>query len=1029
MFSSPRRLPLMLRIVAVTLVVSFATWWTALITGNVSESVLPARVDPQEQLWPGTAAWATSVIDTLSLETKVAQLFVTNASATVEGTTGSEWERLVDLVENFNVGGVLFFSGDATREADAIRNLQERSAIPLLISQDMENGPGMRVDGGTSFPSQMALGATRDPALAYLMGKATAEEARAMGVHQNYAPVADVNNNPRNPIINVRSFGEDPDLVGLMTSAYVRGMQDGGLIATAKHFPGHGDTETDSHSALPTLPFDRERLDAIELAPFRQLIDVGVMSVMTGHVSLPSLDPDSPATLSRPIITGLLRDELGFEGLVVTDGLDMQGIAGGMQIGEIAVRALEAGVDQLLLTRNERTAHRAIMRAIEEGRLTEDRIDASLVRVLRAKAWAGLGDPFQGQPVTSARAAPERPIPITTENASGSFRAIRRAQFANLAAPSEDLRHRSGLLASEIAQRSITLLQPENGAVPFVGPDAPKRFLTLTLDDSEDETTGEQFAYAVSSGVPVGSTTTHRRLGIGDPEANFVNALSLVSQHDVVFVSSFVRVRSWSGEIELPARHRAFLERVMSLGRPVVLLAFGNPYVPLGLPDPSAYVAAYGGSDESQRAAADALFGRIPIHGKLPITIPGQYAFGDGAQMNQEALRFGTPEEAGMSTDVLVELDDVITAALRDRAFPGAAVAVGRGGVLIKERGYGYFTYADVDRVSERSLYDLASVTKVIATTAAAMKLYEEGRLGLDERVAHYLPEFGQRGKGRITIRQLLAHTAGQRAFHPFHTDEDIHSADDVLRFIYADSSRYRPGSQTVYSDFDMIVLGKVIEEITRQPLDVYVHETFFEPLGMTNTRYLGTGRPDPTVVPTESDRTFRGRILQGEVHDEAAWILGGVSGHAGLFSTAEDLAKFAYMLANGGEAYGRRFFRPETIELFTERVSSRGRYPMALGWMSWRSRSEGSSSAGRLFGPRSYGHTGFTGTSIWIDPDEQLFVILLTNRVYPSRRNSRIQSVRPALADAAAGSLRAPAGRPERMLGFGAIPADLLGH
>jgi len=364
------------------------------------------------------------------------------------------------------------------------------------------------------------------------------------------------------------------------------------------------------------------------------------MSVMTGHLSLPALDPDRPATLSHPIITGLLREELGFEGLIVTDGLDMQGITEGLQIGEIAVRALEAGVDQLILTRDERRAHRAIMRAINEGRLTEDRIDASLTRILQAKAWAGLADPFEGQPVPPATQAPERPeLADPDEDATRSVRAIRRAQFAHLAAPSASLLHRAGLLADAIARQSVTLLQPSDGPVPFVGPGAPRRFLTLTLDDSEDETTGEPFAAAVSAGVPIGSVTTHRRLGVGHSQDAFVEALSLVSEHDVVLVPSFVRVRSWSGAIQLPARHKAFLKRVMALGKPVVVLAFGNPYVPLGLPEPAAYVAAYGGSDESQRAVADALFGRIAVHGTLPITIPGHYEFGEGVQLEQAALR------------------------------------------------------------------------------------------------------------------------------------------------------------------------------------------------------------------------------------------------------------------------------------------------------------------------------------------------------------------------------------------------------
>jgi beta-glucosidase-like glycosyl hydrolase/CubicO group peptidase (beta-lactamase class C family) len=984
----------------------------------------PSPADPLEPLWPGTAAWAEAVLDTLSLEQKAAQLLVTHAYGTPEGTRGDEWRRLVHLVEDVGVGGVLFFAGEAETQAQATRALQERAAIPLLVVQDMEHGAGMRVEGATAFPNPMALGAARSPGLAYLMGRAVAEEARALGVHQNYAPVADVNNNPLNPIINVRSFGEDPDLVAALTAAYLRGMQDGGLIATAKHFPGHGDTATDSHNALPTLPFERPRLDAVELVPFRAAVDAGVMSVMTGHLALPRLDPGRPATLSPRIITDLLRDELGFDGLVVTDGLDMQGVRTGQGIGEIAVQALEAGVDQLILTRDEARAHAAVVAAVRSGRLSERRLDASVRRILRAKAWAGLADPVP-QPVPPATPAAERPGGPAS-NADPA--ALRRARFAALAPPSEDLRRRAGLLADEIARRAITVVQPRSGPVPFVGSEAPRRFLTLVLDDRDADTTGTAFIESVAAAVPEGGRATHLRLGVDDSERTYAEALRLAPRHDVVLVAAFVRVRSSSGQIELPARQKAFVERLMAEGTPVVLLSFGNPYVPLGLPRPAAYVAGYGGTDAVQRAAADALFGRIAVTGRLPVSIPGRYRYGQGVQLAQQALRRGTPEEAGMDPEVTERMDDVIEEALADRVFPGAAVAIGRGGLLVRLKGYGHFTYDDGSpAVTPRSPFDLASLTKVVATTTAAMRLVEEGRLDLDAPVARYVPAFGQRGKEAVTVRQLLAHQAGQRAFYPFHQHADLQTPAAVRAFIYRDPPQYPPGTGTVYSDFDMIVLGDVIEAVTGRPFDDYVRETFFAPLGMARTGFRTTGSPDPEAVPTEDDASFRHRLLQGEVHDEAAWLLGGTAGHAGLFSTASDLARFAFLLTNDGEAYGQQVFQPETIRLFTTRVTPRGQYPSALGWMAWRPPDEGESSGGTLLGARSFGHTGFTGTSIWVDPDHDLFVILLTNRVFPSRENSRIAPVRAALADAVAGAIRDQDSDVLRALGFGEPPDDLL--
>jgi beta-N-acetylhexosaminidase len=914
-----------------------------------------------DELWPGTGAWARSVIDTLSLEAKVAQLFVTHVGGR-DGYTPEDLERVADRVARFGAGGVTFFSGDADRQRDLTLHLQSLARIPLLISQDMEHGVGMRVRGATSYPRAMALGATADLELTYRMARALADEARQMGIHQNYAPVADLNNNPDNPIINVRSFGEDPEAVSAMVEAYVRGIQDGGLIATVKHFPGHGDTNVDSHAALPVLRFDRERLDEFELAPFRRAIEAGVKSVMVGHLDVPELDelPGAPATMSPAAVTRVLRRELGFDGLIVTDGLDMDGIADMYEIGDAAVLALEAGADLLLLARDEYVARDSILAAIRRGRISEARIDSSLMRVLRAKEWLGLHE-----------AAPQAPL------VGPPF------LFCN-----------NTHLAEEIASRSLTLLRNDPAILPLAH---GRRLMVLALEDGTPAGDGPFVEELGARSRQI----LHRRLSTASRAAEIDSLVALAALYDAVILPTFVRVRAGTGYIGLPNAHRSTIERLVAGPTPVVLVSFGNPYVAMGLTEPAVYMAAYDGSDAMQRVTAQALFGERAVSGRLPVTLPGLYPLGSGLDLQQTSL-LRQPHPSPM---LAARMDSLMDAAIAGRVFPGAAIAVGTPRGLLLARGYGHYTYERRRPVDTASEYDLASVTKAVGTTLALMKLYEDGLVDLDATVATYVPEFERKGKQDVIVRQVLAHSGGMRVHKAF-ASTDFRSHEDVLASIYSDSLQYDPGTDTRYSDLGFILLGEVVERITGRGLDAYLAETFYEPLGMTRTGFRSVGLADTSVVPTELDAAFRGRLVQGEVHDETAWLMAGVAGHAGLFSTAEDLARLAQMLAAGGQAFGQRFLRPETIALFTRRVSPRGEYPMALGWMAWRPESEGYSSAGPLMGSRSFGHTGFTGTSLWIDPDSGLYVILLTNRVHPTRDNNRLAPVRPAVASVAARSI-----------------------
>lgn len=929
-----------------------------------------------DDLWPDTEEWAEEQLRSMTLEEKVSQLFSVRAYGRMTDPDDAAYQDLVDMVERFGLGGVTFFQGNPSDQIALVNDLQGRAKLPLLIAQDMEWGAGMRVDETTVFPRAMAMGATRDVEWARMAGYVTGREARAIGARHILAPVADVNNNPDNPVINTRSFGEQPELVASMAAAFASGLQDAGVLATAKHFPGHGDTSVDSHLALPVLLFGPDRLHALELVPFRKLVQDGVMSVMVAHLALPRIEPDTtlPASLSPQVITGLLRDELAFDGLVVTDALDMAGVTAHFTAEEIAVRSLLAGTDMLLLSEDPRAARDSVMQAVAEGVIAEERIDASVMRILRAKAWLGLH--------TDSNVAQDQDTLQT------------------------DLEeHRA--LSLGIARQSLTLLRNTGGILPL---SEEARMLCVILSDGSNPSTGNRFLADLLRHRPGVTVDTLRLDGRSAPE-DYEAALEQSDAYPFVVVSAFLRARPRIAETGAEENapedpQKDFLARLVEYGPPVALVSFGDPYIVRDMAQPASYLIAYSASDVSQTAAADALTGQADITGRLPVSIPDLYAFGDGMDLFQQSIRTGYPAEVGLNGMVISRLDTLIRNAIDSTAFPGAVVAIGRSGVVAKLEAYGHFTYDEERPVATTSSFDLASLTKVIATTTAAMQLYDAGKLQLDTPVADYLPKFRQSGKENVTIRHLLTHTSGLIPYRRFYETGTV-AREALLDSVLAESLEYEPGTEMRYSDFSMIALMLVIERITGQPFDEYAEAHIFEPLGMRDTGFMASGSPDPDVVPTERDRTFRRRLVQGEVHDETAWILGGVSGHAGLFSTAEDLVKFAHMLLDKGRVDGKPFISPETLRLFTT-VQAPDLSTRALGWDT--KSPEGYSSAGAGFGPNSFGHTGFTGTSFWVDPDTGLFVILLTNRVYPTRNNRRITEIRPRVADQAHGSILGPA-------------------
>lgn len=1070
-----------LTVSAAFILLAFAIWGCARgpegPRGVQTDRLLSGGLDPEAR------AWVDETLSSLTLREAIGQLIIPWMPGAYTSTTGPEFLEYARYVEEVGIGGVSISIGLPHSYGAKLNALQVRANVPLLVTSDFENGgPGMRINhsyalptllpqgGGTSFPPTMAFGAIGEEWFAREYGRITAVEARAVGVHLNFAPVLDVNSNPLNPIINTRSFGEDPEAVARLGVAYIRGAREGGVLTTAKHFPGHGDTRTDSHVELPVVEADMDRLEALELIPFRRAVEAGVDAVMTAHVAVPAiLGPDSPpATLSPFFLTDLLRGEMGFRGLVLTDALRMGAISEGYGVGESAVLALEAGTDVLLAPEDVWETLDAVEEAVISGRLTRERLDASVRRILEVKARVGL----------------------------------HRNRRVNLDAIGEVVGSGPHLaFADEAAARSITLPRDRDRLIP-VNPRRTPRLLHVVYARESDLAAGREMASVLGEYF---SAVETRRLNETTPATAFQELERDAGGVEMVVVSAFVPPRSGAGEVAVPEPLARFVEGVQRR-RPTVLISFGNPYLLSAFPDLGTYLLAWGSREVSQRAAARALVGENPITGTLPITLPPFHDRGEGltreavpevprlggamdqllevgvvrsgleepstprpepgndpydtsrseavdhCPMRPELLPWvdicrqvggvvASPVEAdpvslGMDPAGLAVLDSILLRAVADSASPGLAIAVGRHGRLVRLRGYGVLDWAtDARPATPASLWDMASVTKVSTTTTAAMILAEEGRLELDAPVVSYLPWWsaGDPRKKEVTVRQLLLHRAGLPPFIRFFEFAEGKAA--FQKAIGALTLQYTPGDSTVYSDIGMMTTAFIVEEITGMGLEEFMARRVWDPLGMQDSGFNPAPSYRPWIAPTEVDDYYRFTHVHGVVHDENAFAMGGVAGHAGLFSSARDLAVFAQTLLQGGaigpcggepppyeagdlpgsgdREWGLapdggvpcsaprpgpiRIAAPTTVELFTRRYD--GTASRALGWDT---PSKGASS-GDYLSERAFGHTGFTGTSLWVDPELDLFVVLLTSRTNPTRENNKHVPLRRAVHDAAA--------------------------
>lgn len=921
------------------------------------------------------SVWADSVLSNLSVEERIGQLFMVAAYS----NKGRAHEReLTALIENNHIGGLIFFQGGPGRQARMTNRLQSASSIPLMIGMDAEWDLAMRLDSVTALPWPMTVGASGDSALAYAYGATIARHCKRLGVHFNFGPVLDINTNPDNPIIGVRSFGEDPELVARLGVAYMRGMQDNGVLACGKHFPGHGDTDQDSHKTLPSVNQSFVRLDQVEWMPYRKAIENGLASVMVAHLDVPSLDASgTPTSLSPVVVDSLLRSHLNFQGLSFTDALNMRGVSDRYPPGEVDLRALLAGNDVLLFAEDVPEAVRRISGALRSGRLDTAELNLHVRRILLAKYGAGL----------------HRYRPIATEGLE------------------EDMVDRqSRVLIHQLFDKAITLVSNRDRMLPLIDLDGLNVSTVHIGAGGIEHLQDAVNRYVKSEGFEYASNREN-------------SILQSVATSDLVIVSFGADNASPWKRNNMNDAEKRFLGRLMMQNR-VVFVHFANPY---GLSridrleEAESVIQAYQYTPEAATSAVEVIFGAKSAEGQLPVTVGALFPVGQGIpSLDLHRLRYGVPEEVGMDPAVLARIDGEVQRAINARATPGAQIVVARRGVVVYSRSYGKPTYEARRVVEESDLYDIASITKISATLPMIMKMYDEGRLDLDARLVDYLPEAEGTNKADLRIIDILTHQAGLQAWIPFYVEtldnlrpdpvlyrdesgpgfETRVSTDLYIADAYADSIMAKilkspienPGKYK-YSDLGYYLLQKVVERTYRAPLNALVQEDLFGPLGAWSTGYLPTQRfPLEQIIPTEEDKYFRYQLVHGDVHDQGAAMLGGVGGHAGVFSNANDLTKLMQMYLNDGTYGGRRYFRAGTIELFTKCAFCENKNRRGIGFD--KPQLEGAGPACDCASPRSFGHTGFTGTIAWVDPAESLVYVFLSNRVYPSAENRALISM-----------------------------------
>lgn len=954
--------------------------------------------------YPDEAALHSPFIDsllrTMSLEDLAAQTLVLRSQAV---PTEAYLSKMRKLLGSRTFGGVCFFAGETPGMLALQQAYKAASRLPLFMTIDGEFGPGMRMTDLDRFPRQQTLGAIQDENLVFRTGQENGRQCRLLGLQWNFLPVADVNNNPLNPVINTRSFGQDPQKTARLAGLYLQGLQSQGVMGSAKHFPGHGDTETDSHLALPVINLDRKTLDSIHLYPFKKLIAQGVESIMVAHLNLPAYDSSGlPASLSPAIIKELLRDELGYQGLVVTDGLEMQAVRKALQElpqfkelgeGSIEVAALAAGCDVLLLPVDPEAAVKAIAKAVETGRLEKSRLEEACRRILYYKFYPSVARNYARYPDTSLL---------------GDLQGFLRDSINSQS---------SKALRQSLYEHGITLLENTGQLLPLSPWSFPRKIALHIGYGKPDE-----FSRSLSRfDTGMEQVFLHRDF---DYERTVTPAfLEQFSRQDLIIASITHTNYLPSRNYGITPQTLALLEALQKEGIPVVLCVFAPPYSLKPFHEMScmgAILCGYQDVDESKRACARILYGAVPASGKLPVTVAKYWPEGFGLETRRQILDFHNPLFPGLEDWQREKIDSLARAGLEAHAYPGCQILIALDGTVAYDRCFGRAAYEEGSpEVQANSLYDLASLTKILATTLSYMRLYDNGDFLLDQAVCDFIPRLARTDKRHITFRQLLAHQSGLKAFIPYadpeeEKDEPLFQAEEspgyplqvadslYLRKGYGKEIRKRIDQSPVnsrrpyrYSDLGFYYLNEALQAMTDTTLSAYSESEFYRFLGLQNLCFRPLDRfPRCQVMPTENDTSFRKRQIHGFVHDPLAALSGGEAGSAGLFGNSHDVAVIGQMLLQCGFYGGIQFFDSATVRLFTSSDFSPAGNRRGGGFDKPTLEKDEPSPACPSASASSFGHSGFTGTYLWVDPEIGLVYVFLSNRVYPDMHNSKLVSM-----------------------------------
>jgi beta-N-acetylhexosaminidase len=944
-------------------------------------AVLSPAQTPQPAPRATEAQWVDSVYAGMTPDERIGQLFMIRAHSDKDAAHIQEVSR---QIREYHVGGLCFFQGTPEKQAALTNQFQRQARIPLLVAMDAEWGLSMRhKEAAPNFPRQLTLGAIQENKWIYRMGQEIGRELRAIGVHVNFAPVADVNNNPLNPVIHDRSFGEDRYQVAAKSILYARGLLDAGVLGCAKHFPGHGDTDTDSHADLPVIRHDKNRLDSLELYPFKALAQDKVPAMMVAHLNIPALDKrkNRPTTLSEKVVKGILRDQWNYDGLVFTDALEMQGVLKFFKPGEVELEAFHAGNDVLLLPQDMDAAFARMKKAWDSGEIADSELETRVKRILRAKYRVGL----DSDPVVDVAAI--RPL-------------------LNSARPTA--------LANSLYEKAVTLVNKEGNTLPLC---QPEKVVSIAVGVGRKNAFQDMLGkFGITRFLQVGY--------IQGPEG-IKRIDKMLGEGDIPVISLHNMEKSASKNFGVSQDVIDLIQHLKMLGKSPVVVVFGTPYSLRFFETAPNLVMAYEDTPGMQQAAAQAICGALSFEGRLPVSASPKMRYNRGYLLSDRGIfKYGLPEQEGMSSDTLELMRSLMEEMIRKKAAPGGQVFIARNGRVVYEESFGYFTYEKKHPVTNEDIYDLASLTKVLAGTAAIMKLNSTDLISLTSPISRYIDDLSETNKRGLALQDIMAHRAGLLSWIPFYRKtlddsdkatilnnllyHDITSpeyailvADKIfLRNDYRDSiwktillSELDPNPEYNYSDLGFYMVSELVKRVDGRPLDIFFEKEIAEPLGLQKIGYnpLTRGMDLSRIAPSEDDQYYRQQILKGYVHDMGAAMLGGVSGHAGLFSNARDVGTIMQSFLNGGEYGGVRLFEPGVVQKFSRRHPGSTR--RGIGFDMKELDPYKPLNMSRLASASTFGHLGFTGTCTWADPETGTVFVFLSNRTFPTMSNSKFSA------------------------------------